>query len=351
MKKWIQILLMSGLVFCGTFSGFAQENQMPETRIDIQMTLNDDGSVDILQKWKVLSAGKGQGYDLDIDVSDNMEVENFRLQDDTGVEYFLASSYENWETFTQKSFITQQSERGRTIRWGTNYEGIHKYEISYTITDAAKSYTDYDGLLMDLMSEYQFTDVQKVSVHIKKAGFKVKKGLEKEECRVYFSAGNEKVNFSDGQIHAGDWDWKPNKSLRVLLKLPKEFLHPAAKVDSDFESVMLREDSSYAAEKKPKETTVEKSEEPVVQSKEKKNGFNALHLILGFGFGFAAGYFLLKNKKNFLQKEKRSENKSIAVQDENQTMHREKPENTSETKAKIPSGKNKKRKKGKKRKK
>ncbi len=348
MKRWSRLLLILFIVISATLLGFAEEKQTPETRIDIEMTLNDDGSADILQKWKVLSKGKGQSYDLDIDVSDNMEVENFRLQDETGVEYFLASSFENWETFTQKSFITQQSERGRTIRWGTNYDGIHKYEISYTITDAVKSYTDYDGLLMNLMSEYQFADVQKVSVHIKKAGFKLKRGLEKEDCRVYFSSGNEDVNFSEGQIHAGDWDWKPNKSLRVLLKLPKEFLHPTSKMESDFESLMIREDPSYALEKKPKKITPKMSEESGIKSEGKKN-FSFLHLILGFGF--LAGYFILKNKKKFSRSTETGENQGIKWQDKNQKAQKESSKNFSKTDSKIQSSKNKKRKKGKKRKK
>lgn len=351
MKRWIQLLLIIAIASTGVLLAFAQGNNTPETRIDIQMTLNDDGSVDILQKWKVFSVRKGQRYDLDMDVSDNMKVENFRLQDDTGVEYFLASSYENWETFTQKSFITQQSERGRTIRWGTNYEGIHKYEISYTITNAVKSYIDYDGLLMNLMSEFQFADVQKVSVHIKKEGFKVKKGLEKEVCRVYFSSGNENVNFSNGEIHAGDWNWEPNKSLRVLLKFPKGFLHPTSKVETDFETLMLQEDSSYATEKKLKESISEKSKEPVVKSPKKKNIFTTLHLILGVAVGFLAGYFLLKNKKKSLRKEKLRENQKIESQDENQTKQKKDSKRYSEKTDKTPSCKNKKRKNGKKRKK
>lgn len=128
--------------------------------IDVNVTLLDDGSAQIIELWDV---------DLDDDWSElyvpktnlgSMTIKNMQVKDlDTGTVYTYTG--ENWDVGSglstedkramkyEKCGIAQRSDGGVELCWGVSGEGEHKYQLSYLMTNVVQKYSDgYDGFLI-----------------------------------------------------------------------------------------------------------------------------------------------------------------------------------------------------------
>ena len=140
-----------------TVPAFAWSGDGEYYSIDVQVTLLDDGTAQVIELWDV---------ELDDDWSElyvpktnlgEMRIRNMQVKDlDTGKEYTYIG--EDWDVGSgmstadkrlmkyEKCGIAQRSDGGVELCWGVDGEGRHKYQLSYLLSNAVQKYSDgYDG--------------------------------------------------------------------------------------------------------------------------------------------------------------------------------------------------------------
>lgn len=146
--------------------------------IDVNVTLLDDCSAQIIEVWDV---------NLDEDWSEiyipknnlgAMTIKNMQVKDlDTGAEYTYVG--ENWDVGSgmstadkrlmkhEKCGITSRQDGGLELCWGVTGEGRHKYQLSYIMTNVVQRYTDgYDGFHVRFVNSNLHPLPQHVSVTV-----------------------------------------------------------------------------------------------------------------------------------------------------------------------------------------
>ncbi len=125
--------------------------------IDVQVTLLEDGSAQVIELWDVELDDSWSELFIPKTNLGHMSIRNLQVKNLTeGKEY--AYTGENWDVGSgmstddkrlmkyEKCGIAQRSDGGVELCWGVNGRGRVKYQVSYIMTNVVQKYSDgYDG--------------------------------------------------------------------------------------------------------------------------------------------------------------------------------------------------------------
>lgn len=217
-------LMMILLMSFGTTAYGAEEIRS----IDIDVLLNDDGSADITQTWDV-STNKGTEFYIVMSNMGDMEIENFRVKDETGREFTYVDYWNVEGSIEDKAYKNgiNHTGSGMELCWGKGSYGNHVYTISYRMTNLVKSYPDNDGFLTRFVNDSMSPAVEKAKVRIRRTDAEPNASFVATETGVFAYGYRGYINVIDGEIIAeSDETISGNRHMTLLVRLPKGLLHP-----------------------------------------------------------------------------------------------------------------------------
>ena len=196
--------------------------------IDIDVLLNDDGSADITQTWDI-STNKGTEFYIVMSNMGDMEIENFKVKDETGREFTYVDYWNVDGSIQDKAYKNgiNYTGSGMELCWGKGSYGNHVYTISYRMTNLVKSYPDNDGFLTRFVNDSMSPEVEKAKVRIRRTDAKPNSSFVATETGVFAYGYRGYINVIDGEIIAeSDEAISGNRHMTLLVRLPKGLLHP-----------------------------------------------------------------------------------------------------------------------------
>ncbi len=260
MKKLRIVVMLSLLI--SLLSGAMIVSFAEEIRsIEIDVILNEDGSADITQRWDV-TTNKGTEFYITMSNMGDMEVQNFRVSDETGREFTFVENWDIDASLQEKAYKNGFNEisGGFEMCWGKGSYGSHRYTLRYTLTNLVKSYPDYDGFLTRFVNDQMSPSVEYAVVRITRAGVSPNESFVAEETGVWGFGYEGTIWVEDGVIVAEtDSVIDSSDHMTVMVRLPKGLLEPIsigsgtfaeleerAKSGSDYGSSDYDEGSSWS---------------------------------------------------------------------------------------------------------
>lgn len=164
LKRWtiMAIVVIILLIFSGAL--FTKKQIM--NNLDYNITLNDDGSVTIVENWDIHISHTNTLFRTFIKSSKFGDIINVNVKDlDTGED--LTQIYrEMYHVTTDCFYALNLNPREFEVAWGTGMEnkiGRKKYQFSYTITDVVSDYKDCQEFYWQLLDKSNSIPVKKVT--------------------------------------------------------------------------------------------------------------------------------------------------------------------------------------------
>ncbi len=207
MKKYFSLLLVIMLTFPLLItSGDAAAEKIRS--IDVDVILETDGTAKITQKWDVATYS-GTEFFIPITYLRDMEIENFKVSDDTGREFEFV---ENWDVkagLEDKAFKYGINEvyNGVELCWGKGSYGSHVFIVSWDYKNAVRSFIDYDGFNIRFINDRMNPSPESISIKLSKPGV----DLTRENTAIWAFGYRGNLVFSDDGTVIG-------KSRRALKK-------------------------------------------------------------------------------------------------------------------------------------
>lgn len=230
MKKSISAFI---LVFCLFNMPVLASNKIDS--VDVTVNLYKDGSARVEQTWETISDENTEFYIVQSNMG-NMEIKDFSVSDENG----RFSDIGSWNINAsrtekaQKCGIVKKSS-GYELCWGIGEYGAHTYKISYIMTNAVKSYTDYDGFNIRFINDKMSPAPRKGSVKI----IAENTPLTGENAGIWGFGYKGEIVFQNGIVSANTEEPMGSDShMTVMLRLNKGILEPVSRVDDSFEKVM-----------------------------------------------------------------------------------------------------------------
>lgn len=205
MKKRILIFLCC-LIFIFSFSfSCAAQNNMETNSLDILVTLYQDGSAKISEKWNVNINSGTEWYLVQQNLGD-IEISDFSVTDETGKMYTYIGSWDIDASISekaQKCGIVKTS-KGYELCWGIGNYGQHTFTATYKMSNFVKQFTDYNGFNQRFINDKLSAPPKKFTVTIQKENF----NFSEENTKIWAFGFDGEIYVSNGKIFA-----KSNSSL------------------------------------------------------------------------------------------------------------------------------------------
>ncbi|MBQ6286993.1 MAG: DUF2207 domain-containing protein [Bacteroidales bacterium] len=225
--------LLSVVLLLTAFQAFSQ-SRVDTVRIDV--SLRDDGSALVRERWVIDVAGGITEWYLGKENLREMEIRDLKVTDETGREY-VSEGY-SWDVHR-----TRPEKAGRCgivpkgdgceLCWGVGSNGLHSFTASYILTNLVKSYTDKDGFNYMFLTQ---TDrgVEDVMLTIRKEGTI----LTSENSSVWGFGFHGQADVFDGAVKY--WSTEPfgsSSRLIAMVAFEKGLFSPIVSYDKSFEEV------------------------------------------------------------------------------------------------------------------
>ena len=204
--------------------------------IDIDVSLAEDGSALIHEKWDVVVASGTEWYLTRQNLGD-IRILDLRVSDETLGRYRTLPAWDLDRSLGQKAGtcgINPTSE-GCEICWGVGSYGPHVFDVSYTMTNAVKSLNDYDMLHMQLVSPGLSSNPRHVRVTVSTP----LASLDTASTRIWGFGFEGNAGFEGGKVvYESSGPLRSNGSVIVLMRFDKGIFDSASVQDRDFQKVL-----------------------------------------------------------------------------------------------------------------
>lgn len=152
-RLFIFSLLLTILFVLRAAPVYAAEDAIPSINLDV--TLQSDGSAVITETWDVRGVSSGTEYYKALNNMDGMSVHSLLVSDESGKQY---KTLDNWDTKRSREEKSGtcgilKTSHGYELCWGIGNYGNHQYTIQYTLGGLVKDYGDYAGFYHQFISE------------------------------------------------------------------------------------------------------------------------------------------------------------------------------------------------------
>lgn len=235
LKKLFSFFVLFAVMFIlGAVPVFAKEAAIPSINLDV--TLQSDGSAVITEIWDVRGVSSGTEYYKALNNMDGMSVHSLAVWDESGAQYKTLSDWDTKLSREEKSGTCGilKTSKGYELCWGIGSYGNHKYTIQYTVEGLVKDYGDYAGFYHQFISELSSAP-ESVSIKIRMADTR----LTANNARIwaYGFAGEVEIGsdgslnvFSSEALEGGDY-------VNVLCRFERSLFPLASASDMSFEKL------------------------------------------------------------------------------------------------------------------
>ena len=232
MKRLLSLLFF----LAGALTAYAYN---PEIRdIDIRVSLTEDGTARITERWDVVVASGTEWYLVRSNLGD-IDIENLCVTDETGRPFQDTGAWNVDLSLQQKAGKCglHRISGGYEICWGVGSYGPHVFTVSYDMTNAVKSLNDFDMLHMQFVS----SDLSANPGHVRLV-LDAPVALDKENSNIWgFGYDGTVAWYGDGSVVAeSDVAFDSGSSLILLLRFDKGIFNSRSVRDEDFETVLDR---------------------------------------------------------------------------------------------------------------
>ena len=228
MKRLLTSLSAALLSLCA----FAWDPEIND--IDINVSLNRDGSALITEVWDVIVASGTEWYLVKDNLGD-ICISGLSVSDERGRQYYNEGEWNVDRSIDAKTgrcgVVTKRN--GCEICWGVGSYGYHTFTVSYTMSNVVKSLSDYDMLHLQFVSPGLSAQPRHCRVTIRS----LQETLNDDNSAYWGFGFNGQINLENGAIVAeSDEQFSPNSSVIVLTRFEKGLFAPASTLEEDFES-------------------------------------------------------------------------------------------------------------------
>lgn len=222
------IVLLAALA--QALAAFAYSPQIRDIRVGV--TLHEDGSASISERWDVCAAEGTEWYLVRRNLAD-IEISGLSVSDETGLQYVNEGEWDIDRSIRQKAGrcgIVRKGD-GAEICWGIGSLGDHVFDVSYRMSNCVKSLRDYDMLHMQLVSPGLSSRPAHVLVEVRSD----KMPLDTGWVRAWGFGYEGSVEFRNGNvIFESDGEFRSESSIISLLRFDKGVFRSASVQDRDF---------------------------------------------------------------------------------------------------------------------
>lgn len=239
MKKHVRIIGVLLILFSLVFQMGASAESERIKAIDVDVVLDSDGTARITQKWDI-STHSGTEFFIPITNLNDMEIENFRVSDETGREFEFV---ENWDvngSIEDKAYKNgfNKISGGVELCWGKGSFGDHVYTVSWDYKNAVQSFTDYDGFIIRFVNDQMEPPPESVSIRISKPDTP----LTNENTRIWAFGYEGDILFKPGGVVEGKSSRALNRSeyMNIMMSFEKGIFFPLVSHSTSFNDVIDR---------------------------------------------------------------------------------------------------------------
>ena len=213
--------------------------------IDISLTLHRDGSATVHEAWDVCAAEGTEWYLVRNNLGD-IDILDLAVSDESGRAFVNEGEWDVDRSISEKAGKCGivHTSRGMELCWGVGSLGDHKYNVSYTMTNAVKSLNDYDMIHLQLVSPNLSSTPQHVRVRISAEEVQ----LDSTSTRIWGFGFVGDASFRDGAaVYESSERFREKSSVIVLMRFDKGIFQSASRQARDFSEVLDKalDGSSY----------------------------------------------------------------------------------------------------------
>lgn len=253
-KLILKVGLVFSLMFLFAFSAGANHVE----NIDIDVTLNKDGSALIEQEWTGDFYEGSECYYEFIE-GDVLELINFTASLN-GKEYETVGSWDVSGSFSDKAYRCGLNYTGRgtfEVCWGISDYGTNTYSLSYTVKNVVASYDDSDGFNFRFINPGMNTGPTDAKITFKMADGTP---ITDENCNIWGFGYDGDIIFNNGFVE-GDtlYPLSYSNHMTIMMQFEKGLFDPSCLMSGDFETEVKDPafDGSYYEEYENYESSVD----------------------------------------------------------------------------------------------
>ena len=204
--------------------------------IDISLTLHRDGSATVHEAWDVCAADGTEWYLVRNNLGD-IDILDLAVSDESGRAFVNEGEWDVDRSISEKAGKCGivHTSRGMELCWGVGSLGDHKYNVSYTMTNAVKSLNDYDMIHLQLVSPNLSSTPQHVRVRISAEEVQ----LDSTSTRIWGFGFVGDASFRDGAaVYESSERFREKSSVIVLMRFDKGIFQSASRQARDFSEVL-----------------------------------------------------------------------------------------------------------------
>ena len=218
--------------------------------IDIQVSLSEDGTAHIVERWDVVVASGTEWYLVRNNLGD-IKILHLAVTNEEGLEYVNEGSWNVDRSIERKAGKCglNSTGSGYEICWGVGSYGPHVFTVSYDMTNAVKTLNDFDMLHMQFVSDGLSSPPDHVHLTLS-----APVALDKENSRIWAFGYDGTVWWNEGgsvEAESGE-AFDDYSSLILLLRFNKGIFNSGSTQDRDFQEVLDKaQEGSYYPDEGP----------------------------------------------------------------------------------------------------
>lgn len=226
---------VAAALLLSTFTAFSYSPAVRE--INIGVKLQDDGTALVSERWDVCVASGTEWYLVRSNLGD-IGITGLSVSDETGLTYIDEGKWDVDRSIEEKAGrcgIVQKPDGGAEICWGVGSYGDHIFNVSYSMTNAVKTLSDYDMLHIQFVSPGLSAAPEHVKVTVEAAPSQ----LDTTNTRAWGFGYVGTTTFADGKIvFESDEQFVSNSSVIALLRFNKGIFNSPSVQDRTFGEVL-----------------------------------------------------------------------------------------------------------------
>lgn len=231
-KVLFKIGIVLSMLFIFAFSASASNHV---ENINIDVTLNKDGSALIEQEWKGIFDEGTECY-YEFIAGERLEIEDFSVSLD-GREYETLDRWDVNAHFFQKAYTCGLNEVGRNsyeVCWGISEYGENSYRISYTVKNVVVAYEDSDGFNFRFINPEMNTGPTNANITFKMADGTL---LDDINTNIWAFGYDGNINFRSGTVEGyTTYPMGYNNHMTVMMEFQKGIFDPTGISEGTFET-------------------------------------------------------------------------------------------------------------------
>ncbi len=204
--------------------------------IDVRVRLYNDGSAVVSETWD-LTANEGTEVYIPRENLGDMEISNFTVSDETGLQYVFENRWNVDRSLSQKAGKCgiNHTRGGVELCWGIGSYGAHQYRIQYVMSNAVKSLNDYDMLHLQLVND----EMPSPPAHVKVTVEAQTQQIDTNWVRIWGFGYAGTTAFEDGKaVFESSEHFRYESSVIALMRFNKGVFSSESTQDKEFQAVL-----------------------------------------------------------------------------------------------------------------